>query len=85
MSQAHQLRLFSKRNNPKVRFSGLPFSCPTQKYLRFRLAVSKIVPIFATVKQRVAIRNRRVRVTSSPELIRFRWAYFYAHVAALLQ
>lgn len=57
MSQAHQLRLFSKRNNPKVRFSGLPFSCPTQKYLRFRLAVSKIVPIFATVKTRVVIRN----------------------------
>ena len=32
-----------------------------KKYLRFYLAVTKLLPIFATVKTRVAIHKRRAR------------------------
>ena len=36
-----------------IKFS--PFFAPRKKYLRFYLAVTRIVPIFAIVKRRVVI------------------------------
>nr|DAJ38849.1 MAG TPA: hypothetical protein [Caudoviricetes sp.] len=54
--------------------------------MRFLLAVTKILSIFATVKQSVVIRNRRARRTSSPELIKNSMGLFLCPcIAASLQ
>ena len=55
-----------------------------KKYLRFYLAVTKILLIFVTVKTKRRNTQQKGEKISSPELIKLRWAIFYAHITASL-
>lgn len=56
-----------------------------KKYLRFYLAVTKILLTFVTVKTKRRYTQQKGEKISSPELIKLRWAYFYAHTCSFLQ
>ena len=68
----------------KLKLKTIGNFCVTKKYLRFYLAVTKILLTFVTVKAMRGNSLIRVRRISSPELIKLRWAYFYAHITASL-
>lgn len=51
-----------------------------KKYLRFYLAVTKRLLIFATVKtENIVLKQGRDDI--KPRNLLLRWAYFYAHIA----
>nr|DAS84665.1 MAG TPA: hypothetical protein [Caudoviricetes sp.] len=52
--------------------------------MRFLLAVTKRLLTFVTVKTKRRNTQQKGEKISSPELIKLRWAIFYAHITASL-
>nr|DAF64824.1 MAG TPA: hypothetical protein [Siphoviridae sp. ctyU16] len=56
-----------------------------QKIFALLFGGFKITPYLCNCQTSCSNTQIRARRNSSPELIKFRWAYFYAHTCRLLQ